>query len=126
MATETKTPTHYTGGCHCKAFRYEIDSDKPFTELDISSCNCSICTSRGYLLTFFSKSELKSDNLDVLKSYKFNKGDYVHEFCPNCGSACFIDCASGPYQGYIALNVRTVDGLDVSSLKLKQLDGKSY
>ena len=42
---EAKT---YTGGCHCGKVRYEATTDLG----QVLSCNCSICTKRGLLLSF--------------------------------------------------------------------------
>ena len=43
--SEKKT---YAGGCHCGKVRYEVT-----TELTkVMSCNCSICSKKGHLLTF--------------------------------------------------------------------------
>ena len=42
----------YTGGCHCKKFRYRFTWDEaPFDEgkHDVSSCNCSVCRMKGLL-----------------------------------------------------------------------------
>ena len=40
----------YTGGCHCKKFRYRF-SHPPFEDgqYDVVMCNCSICVARGKL-----------------------------------------------------------------------------
>jgi hypothetical protein len=41
----------YTGGCHCGKVRYEVNLDLE----SVMSCNCSICSKRGWLLAFTSK-----------------------------------------------------------------------
>ena len=41
-------PDTYSGGCHCGAVRFETTTDLG----KVISCNCSICSLRGLLLTF--------------------------------------------------------------------------
>ena len=40
----------YTGGCHCKRFRYKF-LHPPFEDgqFDVVSCNCSYCKAHGKL-----------------------------------------------------------------------------
>ena len=55
-----------------------------------------------------------------MKTYKFNKHVINHPFCPDCGIA-FISYAFGT----VAVNVRTIDGMDLQKLNLRHLDGAS-
>ena len=43
--TETKK---YTGSCHCGSVRFEVTTGLE----NVMSCNCSICSRSGYLLSF--------------------------------------------------------------------------
>jgi len=36
----------YSGGCHCRAVRFEVDATQPIEALD---CNCSVCSMTGFL-----------------------------------------------------------------------------
>ena len=48
----------YTGGCHCGQVRYEVTLD-----LDqVKSCNCSICTKAGTLLSFVPADKFRLDS----------------------------------------------------------------
>lgn len=38
--------TTHRGGCHCGAVKFEVEAPE---DLDVSECNCSICTKSGYL-----------------------------------------------------------------------------
>jgi hypothetical protein len=35
----------YKGGCHCQKVRFRVTADLS----DVSECNCSICTKKGFL-----------------------------------------------------------------------------
>jgi hypothetical protein len=107
------------GGCHCGAIRYRaaIDLAEP-----VITCNCSICQSKGLLLTF-----VPPDGLELvrgpedLSEYRFNTHKIAHRFCRTCGVEVF-----GEVQGQgVAINVRTLDAVDLASLKLQPFDGAS-
>src|SRR5262245_30111322 len=109
----------HEGGCHCGAIRYSatIDLAEP-----VITCNCSICQSKGLLLTF-----VPSEALTILKGaddiaeYRFNTRKIAHRFCRNCGVETF-----GQVEGKgAAVNVRTLDSVDIDSLKLQPFDGAS-
>jgi hypothetical protein len=113
----------YTGGCHCKKVSYEVDMEK----LDeVISCNCSICTKRGWLLTFVPTTDfrLKSGEDEVTK-YHFNKNLINHIFCKTCGTASYGSGSDGAGNDMIAINVRCLDDVDVKLLKINEYDGKN-
>jgi len=113
----------YTGSCHCGKVRYEVTTALN----DVISCNCSICSKRGWLLTF-----AKSDQFtllsggDGLTDYQFGKKHIHHLFCPVCGVASFGSGATPDGQTMYAVNVRCLDDVDPSTLTVKQVDGKSF
>ena len=109
----------HEGGCHCGAVRYKatLDLAEP-----VIACNCSICQAKGLLLTF-----VPSDGLEVvqessgLSEYRFNTNKIAHRFCPACGVEVF-----GQVEGKgTAINVRTLDRVDIASLLLQPFDGAS-
>jgi hypothetical protein len=112
----------YEGGCHCGAVRYEVTAD-----LDkVIACNCSICTKRGLLLTFTPASQFTLlSGQDGLTDYLFNKKVIHHLFCATCGVESFARGIGPDGSEMIAVNVRCLDGVDVSSLKPKPFDGKN-
>jgi hypothetical protein len=63
--------------------------------------------------------ELTSGTLEGLSSYQFNKKVITHYFCPDCGVS-FVSKGSG-----VAVNARTVDGIDLEKLKLRGFNGAS-
>lgn len=115
--------TNYQGSCHCGAVRYRttVDLSSP-----VISCNCSICTRSGTLLTFVppDKFTLESGE-DNLTNYQFNKKAIDHLFCKTCGIKPFSR-GQGPSGPMIAVNVRCLEGVDVASLSVHQVDGKSF
>ena len=117
--TETQT---YTGGCHCGKVRFEVQADVSH----VTDCNCSICSKSGALLAFVPKAQFKLlSGGDDLSEYQFGKKHVHHRFCTSCGIRPFGHGA-GPQGGEMyAINVRCLDGVDVTKLEVKHYDGKS-
>ncbi len=90
------------------------------------SCNCSICSKTGALLAFVGKDQFKLlEGEDVLSDYQFGKKHIHHRFCQSCGLRSFANGAGPDGSEMYAINLRCVDGIDLSSLKIKEFDGKS-
>ena len=118
--SETKT---YTGSCHCGNVKYEVELD--LTQ-PVISCNCSICNRSGSLLTFTGASQFKLlSGEDSLKDYLFNKHAIHHLFCTNCGIKSFARGKRPDGGDMVAINTRCLEGVDVSTLKVQQFDGKN-
>lgn len=117
--SESKT---YEGGCHCGKVRYTVTSDLA----KVLSCNCSICTKRGALLTFVPEAQFHAiSGEDHLSDYQFNRHNIHHLFCKTCGIQSFARGTGPGGAKMVAINVRCLDGLDLSSLKVEPFDGKS-
>lgn len=114
----------YAGGCHCGKVRYEVD-----TALEpVISCNCSMCSKKGTLLTFVSEPEFRLQSGEgELSDYTFNKHVIHHLFCKTCGITSFARGAR-PSDGakMVAINVRCLEGVDLGSLTIKQVDGRKF
>lgn len=112
----------WTGGCHCGQVRYEVDSDLE----NLVSCNCSICQKRGSILTFVPHSNFRLlSGQEALTDYQFNKKVIHHRFCSTCGVASFAE-GENPNSGpMVAVNVRCLDGIDVTDMTPKHFDGRS-
>ena len=112
----------YTGGCHCGVVRYEVT-----LALDpVISCNCSICSKRGLLLSFAAPDQFKLvSGGDSLCDYQFNKHVIHHLYCATCGVESFARGKKPDGQEMIAINVRCLDGVDLNGLKLTPFDGRS-
>lgn len=112
-----------TGGCHCGAVRYEVEIDltKPVIE-----CNCSQCQIQGLLLSFVTNEKMKVlKGEDSLTEYRFNKHKIQHLFCKVCGVECFGKGKDKEGNDTYAINVRTIDDIDLSTLERMPYDGKS-
>ncbi len=114
--------TTYTGGCHCGQVRYEVEADIA----SVISCNCSHCAIKGLLLTFVPKDSFKLlSGEDSLTEYRFNKKTIEHLFCKNCGVEAFGNGSSPDGAQMVAINVRTIDNVDISTFELMPFDGKA-
>jgi hypothetical protein len=114
--------TTHTGGCHCGQVRYAVTLD-----LDqVITCNCSICTKSGTILTAVTVDKFRLDSgADMLSDYTFNKHAIHHLFCPNCGIKSFSRGKTPDGTEMVAINVRCLDHVDVAALKPQQYDGRS-
>lgn len=112
-----------TGGCQCKAVRYEVDID--LTE-PILECNCSRCEAIGALLSFVPAQSftLLSGEAD-LTDYRFNTKKIAHLFCKHCGVQAFGK-GEGPQGATVAINVRTIDNVDIAGITRKPFNGKEF
>lgn len=114
----------YKGSCHCGKVSFQVESKDDFKEGLV--CNCSICHRKGTVLTFVPDSQFKmfSGEKD-LTHYQFGKKSIDHTFCSSCGVTAF---ASGKDKGgntMRAINLRCLENLDFSTLKMNSFDGKS-
>jgi hypothetical protein len=114
--------TRYNGGCHCGKVRYEVDIDLNQT----IQCNCSICSKKGYVLSFAGEKQFKLlQGESDLATYKFNTMKINHMFCKNCGTSTFGRGQDKSGNPTFAINVRTLDDVDVSKLNPAPYDGKN-
>ena len=117
MADETK----HSGGCHCKAVRYEVTVNAG----SVMECNCSHCQAKGLLLTFVTpdKFNLVSGE-DNLTEYMFNKHRIHHLFCKTCGMQSFAR-GVGPNGPMVAINARALDGIELDKIERKPFNGRA-
>ena len=112
----------YSGGCHCGKVRYEVQADIQH----VMSCNCSICSKKGPLLTFVPATQFKLlSGEDGMTDYQFNRNAIHHLFCATCGIESFARGAMPDGTPMCAINVRCLDGLDFASLPVKHFDGRA-
>jgi hypothetical protein len=116
---ESKT---FVGSCHCGKVRFEVETD-----LDtVMECNCSICSRAGYLLTFVPAERFKLVSGEgAQRDYQFNKKHIHHLFCATCGVRSFGHGKGPDGSEMYAINVRTLDGVDLDALKVKKVNGKA-
>lgn len=112
------------GSCHCGAVSYRADVD--LTQPAVV-CNCSMCGRTGTMLMFTTpdKFELEQGE-DSLTAYKFNKHVIDHLFCKVCGVKPFARGKNPKGETMIAVNIRTLDDVDVFHQATKQVEGKNF
>lgn len=112
----------YTGGCHCGRVRYEVE----LTLSRVVSCNCSICSKKGHLLAFAPSTQFRLlSGADDLTDYQFNTFNIHHLFCKHCGVQSFTRGKGKDGQEMCSINVRCLDGVDVDTLEVVKVDGRS-
>ena len=112
----------YRGGCHCGRIAFEIEGDLT----QVTECNCSLCRMRGALHWFVPRQQLHllSPETDMA-TYRFGPGTIKHHFCPDCGCAPFGEGKDGSGKTMAAINVRCLEDIDMSDLRVAPFDGRS-
>lgn len=112
----------YEGSCHCGQIVFEVEGDLQ----QVMECNCSHCSRKGYLLWFVPRENLRLATPEAdLATYTFNKHVIKHHFCPKCGCAPFGFGVDRSGKATAAVNVRCLEGVERSQLKIVQVDGRS-
>ncbi len=60
-----------------------------------------------------------------LVDYQFNKKVIHHLFCPKCGILPFGKAMSPDGVKMVAINLRTIDGIDINKLHIQEYDGRN-
>lgn len=114
----------YKGSCHCGKIAFEVEGT-----IDVAlSCNCSLCSRKGALLWLVSR-----DNLTLLSAddaagtYTFNKHVVKHRFCPHCGIQPYsenLERLDANGNRMTAINLRCLDGIDLSTIPVREFNGR--
>ena len=112
----------HTGGCHCKAVRFEVDLPDAF---EVEDCNCSICAMSGniHVIVPASRFRLLAGH-DKLSEYTFNTGGAKHRFCWICGIKSFYIPRSN--QDGVAVTWRCLDNWMDLNVTVNQFDGQNW
>ena len=114
----------HEGGCHCGAVRYRVTVDLAEPVLE---CNCSHCSVKGFLLAFAPASYFEQlAGADSLTEYRFNRHRIGHLFCTTCGVQAFGRGSGQDGSEMVAVNIRSLDGVDLDALERKAIDGRSF
>ncbi len=111
----------YKGSCHCGQVAFEVEGELS----QVTECNCSICSRKGALLWAVPPDKFRSlTPPENLATYTFGEHTVKHRFCPKCGIHSF---AEGIRSGrpMVVVNVRCLEGVELSSLPVKHFDGRS-
>ncbi len=113
----------HQGSCHCGRIAFEIEAD--ITE--VTQCNCSHCSRKGYLLSFQPRKLFRlltpESNLSI---YQFNRHFIDHHFCNVCGCAPLAFGKDSQGNEIATINVRCLPDFDLSGVKINKVDGKSF
>lgn len=111
-----------SGGCHCRAVRFEAEVP---AEVEILDCNCSICSMTGFrhLIVPHGDFRLLSGD-DALTSYQFGTRTADHLFCGICGVKSFYQPRSHPEAWSVNLN--TLDDPDALTIRVRAFDGRNW
>lgn len=112
----------HKGGCHCGSVSYEVEAPG---DLEVSECNCSICSKSGYLHLIVPREKfhlLCGEN--NLTTYTFDTHEAKHLFCKTCGIKSFYIPRSHP-DG-ISVNVRCLDTSTITSISIEHFDGRNW
>lgn len=113
--------THH-GSCHCGAVQYEVDAP---ADLEVSECNCSICSRSGYLHLIVPRARFRLlSGEDNLTTYTFDTHEAKHLFCKTCGIKSFYIPRSHP-DG-VSVNARCLDDATIKSMYVDFFDGKNW
>ncbi|KAI5249050.1 hypothetical protein E4T42_05451 [Aureobasidium subglaciale] len=113
----------YTGSCHCQAIKYTAVSE----EIDeVRTCNCSFCSRNADMWIYppIASVDLLGTE-EKLTDYLFGPKRAYHGFCGACGVDVVnrVDLHPVFKAPVRPINVRTMDGLDLESLKVDKADG---
>lgn len=113
----------YKGSCHCGQISFEVDGD--FDKA--IECNCSHCSRKGYLLWFIPRTQMTlNSEISDLSTYTFNRHVISHHFCPTCGCAPFGFGVQPDGSETAAINVRCLEGVDLTAIEREFVDGRSF
>ena len=116
--------TSRAGGCHCGAVRFEarvnLEPGGP------SKCNCSICTKLGSTGAVMAPHDFQLvAGEGSLSEYVWGGRVQTRYFCKHCGVHCFARGHLAELGGdFVAINVNTLDDVDVAELELVYWDGR--
>jgi hypothetical protein len=111
-----------SGGCHCRAVRFEAEVPR---EVEVLDCNCSICAMTGFRHLIVPHSDFRLlAGEGALTRYRFGTGAAVHLFCSVCGVKSFYQPRSHP-QAW-SLNVNALDDVTGVELTVRSFDGRNW
>lgn len=111
----------HKGSCHCGRIAFEFEGDVA-TAVE---CNCSICRMKGAIWYATDDAHFRIlRGEDELGLYRFGTMTAKHYFCKACGVSPFSHPRIAPAMWVV--NLRCVDGIDLSGLKVQAFDGRNW
>lgn len=112
----------HKGGCHCGRVQYEVRAP---ADLEVTYCNCSICSMTGFLHLFVSHDAFRLlRGGDALTTYTFNTGVAQHHFCRHCGIKSWYIPRSHP-DG-VSVNANCLRPDTINSISTTSFDGRNW
>lgn len=111
-----------TGGCHCRAVRFEAEISG---EVEVLECNCSICSMTGFrhLIVPHGDFRLLAGG-EALTHYRFGTGAADHLFCSLCGVKSFYQPRSHPEAW--SLNFNALNDVSELTVTVRHFDGRNW
>ena len=113
----------YKGSCHCKAVKFEFESNEIHSALQ---CNCSICIRKNAIMSKQSYDAAVftiTEGKDNLLTYHWGDHDVNHYFCNTCGIYPFHDTSYEPEK--YRVNLGCVDSIEPRALEIVYFDGRN-
>lgn len=111
-----------SGGCHCRAVRFEVQLPDAF---EVEDCNCTMCAMSGNIHVIVPASRFRIlQGKDDLCEYTFNTGAAKHLFCKTCGIKSFYIPRSNP-DGF-AVTWRALDDWMDLDVTVVAFDGQNW
>ncbi len=112
----------YRGSCHCGTVAFEVEGEIE----NAMSCNCSMCQRKGSLLWFVPRAALNLSTPErESRVYTFNTHLLKHRLCPTCGIHPYAEGKDPKGNKMAAVNIRCLEGIDLSSIPVTHFDGRS-
>ncbi|GLI76111.1 hypothetical protein PoHVEF18_004381 [Penicillium ochrochloron] len=106
------------------ATKRSLDEDEDFKP-ESPFTHCSICHANGYLMIYPKTADVTFHHADdAVKEYRFASKNVPHYFCTNCGTSVYGKAEIPEKQHIMAVNVRTLSGVDLKTLKIHEHDGR--
>lgn len=120
MTENTKNMHH--GQCHCGAVKFQF---KSAPVVDVTHCNCSVCSMSAYQHVFIPKADLDFiQGEDALTLYSFGTHQAKHYFCRVCGVKPLYRPRSHPNSW--SVNLRCVEKGSLSVANMIEFDGQNW
>jgi hypothetical protein len=112
----------YLGSCHCGKITLKVAGELT----GVADCNCSICSRKGALLWCVPHGDLHvfAAESDIGR-YTFKNHLIEHRFCRTCGMHPFAEDVHTKTERMAYINVRCLEGLDISMVPVQAFDGRS-
>lgn len=112
----------YEGSCHCGKVKFDVEGELQ----GAMECNCSICQRKGSLMWFVPRDALNLQTPEQdLSSYTFNQHRIEHRFCASCGIHPYGEGTDPKGNRMAAINIRCLEGVDLSAVPVQHFDGRS-